>query len=663
MDTKTEIKRLTDLLNRYAYEYYTLDKPTVPDSEYDKFYRELLQLEETYPQYKLPDSPTNRVGGMVKEGFDKITHSIPMLSLDNVFNNQEAVAFHQKVTKALGRETVEYIVEPKYDGLAISLLYRDGLLVEASTRGDGYIGENVLENIKTIKSIPLRLMGDVLPDLVEVRGEVLMLKKDFLTLNQNQERENKQLFANPRNAAAGSLRQLNPKITANRKLSFFAYDIVQLKGIQQQDTHLDKLVLLKRMGFSLAKGYCSLCTSIDSVLKEYIRFLSHRNQLEYDIDGMVIKVNQVRDQVKLGYISKSPLWAVAYKFPPEETTSTVEAIDVQIGRTGVLTPVARIHPVTVGGVVVSNVTLHNQDEIDRLDIRVGDSVVVKRSGDVIPKITSVIKERRPNGTLPYRLPEKCPVCNSPVEKSDGVAYHCTGGVYCGTQRHMSFVHFVSKKAMNIEGLGPEILQKLIDNGLIKEFVDLYRLDKETLSTLQVSTATRWIDNLLSNIERSRYTTLTRLLFALGIPYVGENLAKVLAKHYRDLSSLQDASKESIMAIGGIGVIIASAIYDYFKQERNRLQLAELLNYLHLDNKVSTKQNLSGLNFVLTGTLTTLTRDKASSMLEERGASVSNSVSGKTDYLVAGENAGSKLTKAKQLDVQVLSEKDLLVLLK
>ena len=824
--TAQRIKYLTDLLNRYAYEYYTLDAPSVPDAEYDKLFRELEALERNHPELKLPDSPTQRVGGEPLAGFAEVRHEVPMLSLTNafspqdengVFDHAEMYAFDQRVRDGLDGANPEYVIEPKFDGLAISLLYRDGVLVQAATRGDGTIGEDVTQNVKTVANIPLRLHGDNPPEFIEVRGEVLMLKADFTALNKRQTENGQKPFANPRNAAAGSLRQLDSRITAQRKLHFFPYSIARQQGGFVAEEHIQELAYFQELGFSLPNGNFGCFKNIGEVLAFYEKMQQKRPSLPYEIDGMVVKVNSLAQQRELGFISRAPRWAIAHKFPAEEALTIVEAIDVQIGRTGAVTPVARLQPVFVGGVTVTNATLHNQDEVSRKDVRVGDTVVVRRAGDVIPEVVRVIFERRPmqetavsnvsddlkhqqddlfaetpsaNQTQsvplhkPYRLPTHCPICRSEIEREEGKAVaRCSGGMLCQAQRAQGLIHFASRKAMDIDGLGQKQIEQLVAQDLVRHFADLYRLDIPTLQKMKEMAdkasaneeepsnseigdfegetgntllaknnkkqPTKWAENILAGIEASKTPELARFLFALGIRHVGERTAKTLAQAFGTLEHVRRAPEPILACLPDIGTVVAHSIAHFFAQEAQQAMIDELLavgvvpqsqavtipplrhaepqrwiarlpdfkisetkalalwelagqsieglqtdkalpadwqtwrskpqNAALLENmKTFFAQTLSklqdetisdgineavaGKTFVLTGTLPTLKRDQAQAMIEAAGGKVSGSVSKKTDYVVAGEAAGSKLEKAQTLGIAVLSEEELLALL-
>ena len=819
--TAQHIRHLTDLLNRYAYEYYTLDAPSVPDAEYDKLFRELEALERNHPELKLPDSPTQRVGGEPLAGFAEVRHEVPMLSLTNafspqdengVFDHAEMYAFDQRVRDGLDGGNPEYVIEPKFDGLAISLLYRDGVLVQAATRGDGTTGEDVTQNVKTVANIPLRLHGENALELIEVRGEVLMLKADFAALNKRQAENGQKPFANPRNAAAGSLRQLDSRITAQRKLHFFPYSIARQQGGFTAEEHIQELTYFQELGFSLPNGNFGCFKNIDEVLAFYEQMQQKRPSLPYEIDGMVVKVNSLAQQRELGFISRAPRWAIAHKFPAEEALTVVEAIDVQIGRTGAVTPVARLQPVFVGGVTVTNATLHNQDEVSRKDVRVGDTVVVRRAGDVIPEVVRVIFERRPmqetavavsdglkhqqddlfaetpsaNQTQsvplhkPYRLPTHCPICRSEIEREEGEAVaRCSGGMLCQAQRAQGLIHFASRKAMDIDGLGQKQIEQLVAQNLVRHFADLYRLDIPTLQKMKETAdkgssenengdtetvsgdlsesntpngkkqPTKWAENILAGIEASKTPELARFLFALGIRHVGERTAKTLAQAFGSLEHVRRAPEPILACLPDIGTVVARSIAHFFAQDAQQAMIDELLaagvapqtqavtipparhaepqrwiarlpGFKISENKAqalwelagksieglqtdkalpsdwqtwrSEPQNaallenlktffaqtssenqgatvsddlneaVAGKTFVLTGTLPTLKRDQAQALIEAAGGKVSGSVSKKTDYVVAGEAAGSKLEKANALGVAVLSEEELLAML-
>ncbi|HFC2354074.1 TPA: NAD-dependent DNA ligase LigA [Neisseria gonorrhoeae] len=819
--TAQRIHELTDLLNRYAYEYYTLDAPSIPDAEYDRLFRKLEALERNHPELKLPDSPTQRVGGEPLAGFAEVRHEVPMLSLTNafspqdengVFDHAEMYAFDQRVRDGLDGGNPEYVIEPKFDGLAISLLYRDGVLVQAATRGDGTTGEDVTRNVKTVSNIPLRLHGENVPELIEVRGEVLMLKADFAALNQRQTENGQKPFANPRNAAAGSLRQLDSRITAQRKLHFFPYSVARQQGGLIAEEHIQELAYFQALGFSLPNGNFGCFKNIGEVLAFYEHMQQKRPELPYEIDGTVVKVNSLAQQHELGFISRAPRWAVAHKFPAEEALTIVEAIDVQIGRTGAVTPVARLQPVFVGGVTVTNATLHNQDEVSRKDVRVGDTVVVRRAGDVIPEVVRVIFERRPMQETavavsdgighqqddlfaetpsakqtesvplhkPYRLPARCPICRSEIEREEGEAVaRCSGGMLCQAQRAQGLIHFASRKAMDIDGLGEKQIEQLVAQDLVRHFADLYRIDIPTLQKMKETAdkgssenengdaetvsgdlskyntqngkkqPTKWAQNILAGIESGKTPELARFLFALGIRHVGERTAKTLAQAFGTLERVRRAPEPVLACLPDIGTVVARSIAHFFAQAEQQAMIDELLaagvapqaqavslpaaqyagpqrwitrlpGFKISENKAqalwelagqsieglqndkalpadwqawrSKAQNtallenlktffaqmpsedeaaqgsdginkaVAGKTFVLTGTLPTFKRDQAQALIEAAGGKVSGSVSKKTDYVVAGEAAGSKLEKANALGVSVLSEAELLTLL-
>ncbi|ENW3122112.1 NAD-dependent DNA ligase LigA [Neisseria gonorrhoeae] len=819
--TAQRIHELTDLLNRYAYEYYTLDAPSIPDAEYDRLFRELEALERNHPELKLPDSPTQRVGGEPLAGFAEVRHEVPMLSLTNafspqdengVFDHAEMYAFDQRVRDGLDGGNPEYVIEPKFDGLAISLLYRDGVLVQAATRGDGTTGEDVTRNVKTVANIPLRLHGENTPELIEVRGEVLMLKADFAGLNKRQAENGQKPFANPRNAAAGSLRQLDSRITAQRKLHFFPYSVARQQGGLIAEEHIQELAYFQALGFSLPNGNFGCFKNIGEVLAFYEHMQQKRPELPYEIDGTVVKVNSLAQQHELGFISRAPRWAVAHKFPAEEALTIVEAIDVQIGRTGAVTPVARLQPVFVGGVTVTNATLHNQDEVSRKDVRVGDTVVVRRAGDVIPEVVRVIFERRPMQETavavsdgighqqddlfaetpsakqtesvplhkPYRLPARCPICRSEIEREEGEAVaRCSGGMLCQAQRAQGLIHFASRKAMDIDGLGEKQIEQLVAQDLVRHFADLYRIDIPTLQKMKETAdkgssenengdaetvsgdlskyntqngkkqPTKWAQNILAGIESGKTPELARFLFALGIRHVGERTAKTLAQAFGTLERVRRAPEPVLACLPDIGTVVARSIAHFFAQAEQQAMIDELLaagvapqaqavslpaaqyagpqrwitrlpGFKISENKAqalwelagqsieglqndkalpadwqawrSKAQNtallenlktffaqmpsedeaaqgsdginkaVAGKTFVLTGTLPTFKHDQAQALIEAAGGKVSGSVSKKTDYVVAGEAAGSKLEKANALGVSVLSEAELLTLL-
>lgn len=802
MDSVSEqqIIDLTALLNRYAHEYYDLDAPTVPDAEYDRLFRQLQAWEEQYPQWRQPDSPSRRVGGQAQQKFTAVVHQIPMLSLNNAFsplddNNKfdhsEMYAFDKRVRDGLGAEP-DYIVEPKFDGLAISLLYREGLLIQASTRGDGYTGEDVTENVRTIINIPLRLQGNDVPSVLEVRGEVLMLKADFERLNAHQQAENLKTFANPRNAAAGSLRQLDPKITAQRRLHFYAYGVAQLDERFAVASHSEELALMARLGLTIPPQD-TLCyhANIEKILAFYEHIYQVRADLSFGIDGVVIKVDNLAQQDKLGYVARAPRFAIAQKFPAEEMLTTVEAIDVQVGRTGAVTPVARLTPVFVGGVTVTNATLHNEGEAQRKDVREGDTVIVRRAGDVIPEIVSVVLAQRPMVEQqtdlitpaeavpkypPFRMPEHCPVCGHEIVREEGEAVaRCSGGMLCQAQRVQALIHFASRRAMDIENLGDRQIELLVAQKRVHHFADVYHLQLDDLlamkqqakqeaanseeavaDELALSTTgkaakqqpSKWAENILAGIQASRQRPLANLIYALGIFHVGERTAKQLAQAFGDLTTLTQATEPLLACLPDIGSVVAHSVAYFFSQEDQTSQLKELLaagvqpqpetrrlplqdyfiperilarlpganltesraqklwqlagmdwaklftdkalpeswqlwcaepqNHELLKQTIALREQLlavqpeqitsaaneavAGKTFVLTGTLPSWSRDVAQQHIEECGGKVSGSVSKKTDFVVAGADAGSKLTKAEALGVTILDQSALMTML-
>ena len=660
---KNHCHKLREQIELHNYRYYVLDDPLIPDVEYDRLMLELIELEKKYPELVTPDSPTQRVGAKPLAEFSEVTHLVPMLSLANAFAEDDMVAFDKRVREKLSVNTVEYAAETKLDGLAISLLYEQGKLVQGATRGDGTTGEDVTLNVKTINAIPLRLRNKF-PDRLEVRGEVYMSKQGFVGLNRAQEKAQGKIFANPRNAAAGSLRQLDSAITASRPLLFFAYGAGLIEGMKLPELHTDILHYLKEWGLPVS-GETRKVTGIDECFDYYHAIGKLRMKLDYDIDGVVFKVNSLEQQDQLGFVSRAPRWAIAYKFPPEEVMTRVTGIEVQVGRTGALTPVARLEPVQVGGVTVTNATLHNEDEIKRKDIRVGDTVIVHRAGDVIPEVVKVILEKRPNNTRLFHMPDKCPVCHSAVEKIDGEAIlRCSAGLFCSAQRIQSIIHFASRRAMDIEGLGDKLVEQLVTSGLVNNVADLYNLSVEQLANLE-RMGKKSAENLVHALEKSRQTTLSRFLYSLGIREVGEATARELANYFGSLPAIQKASITELEAVSDIGPVVAQHIHAFFSEKHNKQVIQDLIGakVRWPDVKKTGKLPLAGKTFVITGTLTGMTREETKEKLQALGAKVSGSVSGKTDYLVCGTEPGSKLDKANKLNVRVLEEKDFLALLK
>lgn len=660
---KNHCSKLREQIELHNYRYYVLDDPLVPDAEYDRLMLELIELEKKYPELVTPDSPTQRVGARPLAEFSEVTHPVPMLSLANAFAEDEMVAFDRRVREKLSVNTVEYAAETKLDGLAISLLYEQGKLVQGATRGDGTTGEDVTLNVKTIRSIPLRLRNKY-PGRLEVRGEVYMSKQGFRDLNRAQEKAQGKIFANPRNAAAGSLRQLDSAITASRPLLFFAYGAGLLEGMKLPERHTDILNYLKEWGLPVS-GETRTVRGIEECFDYYHDIGKRRLKLDYDIDGVVFKVNLLGQQDQLGFVSRAPRWAIAYKYPPEEVMTRVTGIEVQVGRTGALTPVARLEPVPVGGVTVTNATLHNEDEIRRKDIRAGDTVIVHRAGDVIPEVVKVIMEKRPHNTRPFHMPDKCPVCHSAIEKIEGEAIHrCSAGLFCSAQQIQSIIHFASRRAMDIEGLGDKLVEQLVTSGLVNNVADLYNLSVEQLANLE-RMGKKSAENLVHALDESRQTTLSRFLYALGIREVGEATARALADHFGSLTTIQKASIPELETVPDIGPVVAQHIHAFFSEQHNKQVIRHLISagVTWKDVKKAGILPLTGKTFVITGTLTAMTREEAKEKLQALGAKVSGSVSGKTDYLVCGTDPGGKLDKANKLNVTVLEESDFLSLLK
>lgn len=660
------VKQLQKTLNEHSYRYYVLDQPSIPDADYDQQYQQLKQLEQQYPELITPDSPTQRVGDKPLDHFNQITHKIAMLSLDNVFDEVALDAFDARVRQRLGtsREIV-YVCEPKLDGVAISLLYQNGLLTQAATRGDGKTGEDVTQNIKTIKAIPLKLHGTGYPTTLEVRGEIYMPKSGFEKLNKQAAQHDEKTFANPRNAAAGSIRQLDPRIAAKRPLAFYAYSVGVIEGGLLADTHYDILQQLKKWGFPVT-SLIKLETGVKQCHQFYADIAARRDQLPFEIDGVVYKVNSLKEQAQLGFVSRAPRWAIAYKFPAQEKMTLLKAIEYQVGRTGAVTPVARLEPVFVGGVTVSNATLHNFDELARKDVRVGDTVIVRRAGDVIPEVVSYVPEKRPTKTQRIPVPEHCPVCQSDVIKPEGEAVaRCMGGLYCHAQLCESIKHFASRKAFDIEGLGDKLVELLVEKRVIQDVTDLFNLNHLEIANLPRMGA-KSADNLLKAIDASKKTTFPRFLYALGIRGVGEATAVTLANHFQNLESLIQADTETLQTVPDVGPIVAENIHAFLAQKHNDELIEKLIQQGVSWPKIKAPKqqdlSLAGKTFVLTGTLDTLTRDEAKAKLQALGAKVSGSVSKKTDYVVAGAAAGSKLAKAESLGIKVLDEAALLAII-
>ncbi len=665
-EVKQRVEALRKEIEHHNYLYYVLDQPEISDAEYDRLLRELQELEARYPELITPDSPTQRVGAEPLKAFGEVRHEVPMLSLNNAFSDEEAIEFDRRAREALGVAVIDYAVEPKLDGLAISLLYRDGRLVQGATRGDGYRGEDVTANVRTIKAIPLHLRGEGWPPVLEVRGEVIMTKAGFEKLNAEQRRKGEKIFANPRNAAAGSLRQLDPRVTASRPLTFFAYGLGKVEGGKLPDRHSRILQRLREWGVPINREG-KVVEGIDGCLAYHRAMQEKRESLPYEIDGVVYKVDRLDWQERLGFVARAPRWALAHKFPAHEEITKVIDIEVQVGRTGALTPVAKLEPVRIGGVTVTSASLFNQDEIDRLDVRIGDYVVVRRAGDVIPQIVSVVKSRRKGRLRKFHLPDKCPVCGSPTYRPPGEAVtYCTGGLYCPAQRKRSLEHFASRRAMDIEGLGTKLIDQLVDKGLVKDPADLYQLTKEQLVSLE-RMGPKSADNLLAQLEKSKATTLPRFLYALGIHDVGEVTAQTLAEHFGSLEAIMTASEEALMAVPDVGPAVAASIRQFFAQKHNREVIRRLreagVHWPDITPKKPEELPLAGKTFVLTGALASMTRDEAKESLRRLGAKVSGSVSRKTDYVVVGEEPGAKADKARELGVAMLDEEAFLKLLR
>ncbi|PKF31467.1 NAD-dependent DNA ligase LigA [Acinetobacter proteolyticus] len=663
-----QMRQLIQLIAKHNHAYYVMDQPSISDSEYDHLFHQLKALEQQYPDCIQADTPTNKVGGQALSKFESVTHAVPMLSLGNVFNQEDLFAFARRIDERLPNQKVQYEVELKLDGLAISLWYENGVLVRGVTRGDGETGEDITQNVKTIRNLPkvLSSQHQAIPEFLEVRGEVLMPKQGFEKLNADQEAKGDKTFANPRNAAAGSLRQLDPNIAASRPLAFYAYGIAQCQPNHGLETMHDSLHWLTRFGFEIAERQF-LCASIEEVQQRYEQIQQERPDLKVEIDGMVIKVDSLKQQQQLGFLSREPRWATAYKFPAQAALTKVENIDWQVGRTGTLTPVARLAPVFVGGVTVSNVTLHNIGEIHRLDVRVGDTVSVYRTGDVIPKVEKVWAEFRPADAEMVLLPTNCPVCDSPVVMPEGEALaRCSGGLYCAAQRIEAIRHFVSRKALDIEGLGDRWVESLLHLELLKDVADIYHLHehRDTLLTIE-KMGEKSVQNLIDAIEASKKTTLARFIYALGIRGVGETTARMLSNTFQTLEALKAADIEALKKTPDVGDITAEWIADFFQAPHNIEVLDRLMAAgIHWDAPTApTRQPLNGESWVVTGTLETMGRDEATQKLQALGARVSGSVSSKTKCVVAGEKAGSKLDKAQKLDIRVLNEQEFLEFLK
>ncbi|QTR55309.1 NAD-dependent DNA ligase LigA [Thiothrix unzii] len=664
-DMQTQLEKLRQQLRYHNHLYYVLDDPQIPDVEYDRLFRELQALETAHPELITPDSPTQRVGAAPLTEFGEIKHAIPMLSLGNVFSDEELLAFDKRIHDRLKSDTeTEFVAEPKLDGLAISILYENGVFTRAATRGDGETGEDVTHNVRTIASVPLRLLGEGYPSVLEVRGEIYMPKAGFEAFNAKMRALGEKTFVNPRNAAAGSLRQLDPRLTAQRPLDIFCYAVGLVEDGTVPDTHYAILQQFRAWGLRVCPDI-RIVQGAEGCLDYFREIGARRNSLPYDIDGVVYKVNSIATQQELGFISRAPRWAIAHKFPAQEEITELEGVDFQVGRTGALTPVARLKPVFVGGVTVSNATLHNMDEIERKDVRIGDFVIVRRAGDVIPEVASVILERRPAGAAPIVMPTHCPVCGSEVQRPEGEAVaRCSGGLYCPAQVKEAIKHFASRKALNIDGLGDKMVEQLFDAGLIRHVDDLYSLDVEAVAALE-RMGKKSAENLIAALESSKSTTLERFIYALGIRNAGEGTAKGLARYFGSLEAIQAANEETLKLVPDIGVIVAANVAQFFAEAHNRDTIQHLrdlgVHWPNYEAKPAEALPLAGKTYVITGTLSRA-REDIKADLEALGAKVSGSVSKKTTALIAGENAGSKLTKAQELGVEILGEDTLSVLL-
>ena len=663
---KQRVAKLREDINHHNYLYYVLDAPEIPDSEYDRLLRELQQLEEKHPELIVLESPTQRVGATPLGEFAEVKHRIPMLSLNNAFGEQEVEDFDRRARERLQVEEIIYTAEPKLDGLAISLVYEDGVLVRGATRGDGSTGEDVTQNVRTIDSIPLKLVGKHYPRLLDVRGEVIMTKSGFDKLNQTQRKKGEKTFANPRNAAAGSLRQLDPRITATRPLAFYAYAVGMVEEGELADSQTRVLAQLREWGLR-TNPEIKRVHGVKGCLDYFHAMQVKRDGLDYDIDGVVYKVDDIVQQEKLGFVSRAPRWAVAHKFAAQEEMTTLLAIDVQVGRTGALTPVARLEPVFVGGVTVTNATLHNQDEIERKDIRIGDTVIVRRAGDVIPEVVSAVISKRPKGAKRFVMPTTCPVCGSEVIRLENeAATRCTGGLFCAAQRKQAIKHFAARRAMDIEGLGDKLVEQLVDQEMVHDVADLFSLSVTQLAEME-RMGEKSAQNIVDALQQSKTTSLPRFLFALGIRQVGETTARTLAQHFGSLEAIMQASQEELESVPDVGPVVAESIAHFFHEPHNRKVIHKLqkagVHWLDIEIKAVETLPLAGKTFVITGTLASMSRDEAKEKLEQLGAKVSGSVSKKTDYVIVGESPGSKASKAETLGVAMLDEQAFLKLLK
>ena len=664
-DIKDRLESLKKIIQEHDHAYYLLDDPLISDHEYDSLFKELKKIESENPHLITLDSPTQRVGGRPLDEFKQIAHKKPMLSLGNAFGNDELNAFYKRVIETLDITDIQFSAELKFDGLAISLFYENGFLKYAATRGDGLVGEDVTHNIKTMKVIPLRLRSNNPPKILELRGEVLMNKDDFLKLNEHKQEQNLKVFANPRNAAAGSLRQLDPAVTAKRKLQFFAYGLGEVDTSINFNYHSQMIDFIKDLGIPVSK-YSEIVQNNKDMEAYFQKILGQRNTLPFDIDGIVFKVNSIKSQNNLGFVSKAPRWAIAYKFPAEEAETIVNDITVQVGRTGAITPVARLKPVFVSGVTVTNATLHNEDEMNRKDIRIGDSVMVRRAGDVVPEVVRVILEKRPNDAIKFSMPKQCPICGSDIERIDGeAAQRCTGQYKCNAQIKQGISHFISRKAMNIDGLGEKIVDQLFEQGMLKNIADIYKLDFNIIENMD-RFGKKSVENLKESIEKSKKTTLGKFIYALGIRNVGEATSKELAVNFRSLDNLFNATVEDYLMVNDIGPIVAESLVQYFHNEINQKIIKSIIasgiTWPALKEINAINSKLNNQTFVVTGTLNSLSRDEIKDLVEANGGKVSGSVSKKTSYVVVGDNPGSKADKASELGIPIITEINLMEML-
>ncbi|WP_299016048.1 NAD-dependent DNA ligase LigA [uncultured Photobacterium sp.] len=662
-DIQQQLKALREQLAYHGHRYYVEDNPEIPDAEYDRLMQQLLALEAEHPELVTVDSPSQRVGGKPLDGFTQVTHELPMLSLDNAFSDDDLRAFEKRMQdRLIPSVSLNYCCEPKLDGLAVSLMYENGILVQAATRGDGTTGENITTNVRTIRSIPLKLQGEGWPERLEVRGEVFMPKQGFDELNERAQKKGEKTFANPRNAAAGSLRQLDSKITATRPLSFFAYSVGVVEGMELAASQFERLIQLKEWGIPMCPEIRQL-NSLEDVIAYYQYIAEKRQALSYEIDGVVIKVDAIDTQDQLGFVARAPRWAIAYKFPAQEEMTLLNNVEFQVGRTGAITPVAKLEPVFVGGVTVSNATLHNADEVERLGVMIGDTVIIRRAGDVIPQIVSVVESRRPEGAEPIVFPMVCPVCESKVERVEGEAVaRCSGGLFCQAQRKEALKHFVSRKALDVDGCGEKVIEQLVDREMVSTPADLFKLSAGVLTVLE-RMGPKSAQKLVDSLTKSTLTTLPRFLYSLGIREVGEATAANLALHFETLDAIAKASKEQLIEVPDVGTIVAEHLYNFFREDHNLKVINDLIEVgIHWPTIEKPEDGvelpLDGKIVVLTGSLSQLTRSDAKAALQELGAKVTGSVSKKTDLLVAGEAAGSKLTKAQELGIEIWDEQAL-----